>query len=82
MKPITDILNRIKWDKNQNPEDYTIGYEDRISKKTVEIRFADIKQIEEGFMVLEKDLEETNIPLHRIRTVKKSGKTVWERHPE
>jgi len=79
MEPITSIINKIKWDEKENPEDYTIGYEDRISKKIVEVQFAEIKRVEDNFMVLEKDLEEVSIPLHRIRIVKKKGKIVWKR---
>ena len=79
MEPISSIINKIKWDKNENPEDYDIGYEDRIAKKIVEIKFSEIKRVDEGFMVLERDMEEVNIPLHRIRIVRKKGKIVWER---
>jgi uncharacterized protein (UPF0248 family) len=30
-------------------------------------------------MIIEKNLEEASIPLHRIRVVKKKGSVVWER---
>jgi uncharacterized protein (UPF0248 family) len=79
MKYILDILNKVKWDENENPEDYSIGYEDRISKKIVEIQFTEIKRIEGTFLVVEKDMEEASIPVHRIRVVKKKGTIVWER---
>ncbi|MBN2112160.1 DUF504 domain-containing protein [Candidatus Woesearchaeota archaeon] len=79
MQYIADLINKIKWDENENPEDYVIGYEDRISKKIVEIKFTEIKRIEGNFMVLERDLEEVDIPMHRIRVVKKQGNIVWER---
>ncbi len=79
MKPIIEIINKIKWDKKENPEDYTIGYEDRVSKKIVEIKFTDIKRMEGNFMVIEKNLEESNIPVHRIRVVKKKDSAVWKR---
>jgi uncharacterized protein (UPF0248 family) len=79
MQYIVDLINKIKWDENENPGDYVIGYEDRISKEIIEIKFTEIKKIEDNFMVLERDLEEVNIPLHRIRIVKKQGKVVWER---
>lgn len=83
MKPIADIINKIKWDERENPEDYTIGYEDRILKKIIEVRFADIKRIDEGFMIIDKEvkgrIEEASIPLHRARVVKKKGEIVWKR---
>ncbi len=79
MQYILDLLNKIKWDKNENPDDYLINYFDRISKKLIEIRFKDIKKIEDNFMILEKENKDTNIPLHRIKQVKKLGKIIWKR---
>jgi len=79
MKYILDLLNKIKWDKREKPEDYTMGYEDRVSGQVIEIKFADIKRIEGNFIIIEKDLEEVSIPLHRIRVVKKNDSVVWER---
>jgi len=83
MKPIVNIINKIKWDERENPEDYTIGYEDRILKKIIEVRFVDIKRIEDNFMIVDKELkgrmEEVSIPTHRVRVVKKKGEVVWER---
>lgn len=32
MIPIKDLLNKIKWDKKENPKDYEIFYYDRILK--------------------------------------------------
>lgn len=79
MKYILDLLNKIKWDKRESPEDYVIGYEDRVSKEIIEVKFTDIKRIEGNFMIIEKNLEEVSIPLHRIRVVKKNSSVVWER---
>lgn len=79
MISIIDLLNKIKWDKNLNPEEYSIFYLDRISDKLIEIKYKDIKKIEGSFMVLEKDNEETYIPLHRIREVRRNKKLVWRR---
>ncbi len=79
MIPIKDLLNKIKWDKNLNPNEYSIGYFDRISKKLVWIDFEQIKNIDGNFMVLEKDRNEVNIPLHRIRVVKQKKETIWKR---
>lgn len=79
MEPIINIINKIKWDKRESPEDYTIGYEDRVSKQIIEVKFAEIKRIEDNFMVLERNLEEVSIPLHRVRVVKKKEEVVWKR---
>ncbi len=79
MQPIQDLLNKIKWDKSEDSSDYAIGYEDRVLKKIIEIKFSDIKRIEDSFMVLKRDNEEVMIPLHRVRVVKKKDLVVWKR---
>lgn len=76
---VKDLLNKIKWDKNLNPNEYTVGYFDRISKKLVWIDFKQVRNIEGNFMVLEKDNKEVNIPLHRIREIKQKHALVWKR---
>ena len=57
-----------------------VVYEDRIEKKEKEIRFIDIKKVEEGFMTVDKAGKETNIPVHRVRIVLKKGKLIWKRN--
>lgn len=76
---ILDFLNKIKWDKKEDPKDYTIVYFDRIEETTKEIRFTAIKDIKEPFMILQRNNQEVNIPLHRITQVKKKGVVVWQR---
>ena len=78
MQPIQDLLNKIKWDKRENPSEYYIFYFDRIFKKLIEIPYAKIKRLEGSFMVL-GDEEESNIPLHRVKKVMKNNVVVWER---
>ena len=76
---VKELLNKIKWDKNLNPNEYSIGYFDRISKKLVWIDFKQIKNIDGNFLILEKQGKEVNIPLHRIREVKQKGNKIWKR---
>lgn len=78
MISIKDLLNKIRWDKREQPEQYTIFYYDRVLNKLIEIPYAKIKRLEGSFMVLEND-EETNIPLHRIKKVAKSNVVLWQR---
>ena len=79
MLTIEDLINKIKWDDREDPADYSLFYLDRITKKLVEIQYKDILRVEDGFIVLEREGKETNIPLHRIRKVIKKGETVWQR---
>ena len=78
MITIKDLLNKIKWDKKENPEDYVISYYDRIVNKLVHLKFKEI-QIKDTYIILIKEDEEINIPLHRIRKVAKKGNVIWER---
>jgi uncharacterized protein (UPF0248 family) len=79
MISIVELLNKIKWDKNLNPEEYSVFYLDRITKGLIEIKYLDIKKIEKSFIVIEKNNEEVNIPLHRIRRVERNKRLIWER---
>ena len=78
MQPIQDLLNKIKWDKREDTSKYSIFYLDRILNRLMQIPYTKIKKIEGSFMVLD-NIDETSIPLHRIRKVMKSNVVVWER---
>jgi len=76
---ILDLLNKIKWDKRENQEHYTIHYQDRTENKLREIKYTDIISIEPPFMLLNINKKITYIPLHRIKEIRKQGKVVWKR---
>lgn len=82
MVPIQDLLNKIKWDERENPEDYILLYFDRVKQKLKELKYTEIKRIEGTFMLVDISGKEINIPLHRIRKVQKQGEIVWERPPQ
>jgi uncharacterized protein (UPF0248 family) len=77
MITIKELINKIKWDKREDPEDYALVYIDMNKKK--EMEYSAIKRMEGNFMVIEKDNEEVEIPLHRVREVLKKGKIIWKR---
>ena len=79
MITISDLINKIKWDHREDPDEYELTYIDRVSKKLIRIRYSDIKRIDEGFMVLMRGGEETSIPLHRIRYLLKKEEIIWRR---
>lgn len=79
MKPIQDLLNKLKWDTSEHPEEYTFFYFDRVEKILKELRYKEILKIEEGFLYLLKNGEEVAIPLHRIKKVIKNNVVIWER---
>lgn len=75
MLPIKQLLDKIRWDKRENPDSYTLYYYDRIKDNLVELRYKDIADIKDGFIIINKK----HIPLHRIKQVKKDGKVIWSR---
>lgn len=75
MMPVKALLDKIRWDKNENPEDYEIVYLDRVLQQEVRVKFKKISEIEDNFMTV----DEASIPLHRIVKVYKKGKLIWER---
>jgi len=79
MITIKSFLNKIKWDKNLKPEDYTLHYLDRISKTLKKLKYSDIIRTEGTFIIIDVDGEETNIPMHRVRRVENKGVIVWQR---
>jgi len=80
MITIKSILNKIKWDKNLNPDDYMLYYLDRISKTLKKMKYSDIIRTEGTFIIINNDKgEEINLPMHRIRRVEEKGKAIWER---
>ena len=74
---IGDLLNKLRFDKQFNPEEYTLVYFDRLEEKTFEVKFTHISR-KGNFITVLKNGKEYSIPLHRVRQVKKLGKIVWE----
>jgi len=71
---ILNLLNKIKWGQNLNPEEHSIIYLDKNFKK--EIKFNKILNFNNLTLELNNNIE---IPLHRIREVKKGDEIIWKR---
>ena len=69
-----DAINKIKWDSHLNSDDFSILYLDRTAGKLKQINFIDIR-IEGDFM----KIDDSMIPMHRIREIKYKGKVVWNK---
>ncbi len=77
MQPIKEFLNKIIWDRRENVSLYEVGVFDRFTK---EISFIPLSSVRiEGMSMHMDGSEPAEIPLHRIRSVRKEGKIVWER---
>lgn len=79
MTPIQHLLNKINYSGQEDIRDYTLFYYDRLEEKLKPLKLTTIKKIEEGFLILKGKGKEVNIPLHRIKKVKKKGIIIWER---
>ena len=79
MISIHELLNKIKWDKDLNPQEYKLYYLDRITNSLKEIKFTQIKEFSVFSLIVEKNSNDIDIPLHRIKEVRKTGKIIWKR---
>ncbi len=79
MIPIKAVLDKIQWDKREDPKDYGLGYKDRFKKDLVMVRLSAIERDGSFFRTVDDQGKEVAIPLHRIRQVVKNGVVVWER---
>jgi uncharacterized protein (UPF0248 family) len=79
MQTVKELINKIRWDKREHQNEYEIGILDRFTKEIGFIPFSSVKSVEGQFMTITHEDETTEIPLHRIRAVRKSGKVVWKR---
>jgi len=82
MKPIQEILNRIRWDKQFSQGQFEIGYYDRIEDCIIRVPFEKISFDPEdhfNITVLDADYVEHSVPLHRIKEVYKDKQLIWSR---
>ena len=82
MKPIQDILNRIRWDADFASASFSIGYYDRLEDKLILVPFRELYFDEEdhfNFQIVDEEGVTHTIPLHRIKELYKNGKLIWHR---
>lgn len=75
---VFEELNRIKW-AEKGHADYTIHCYDRLEKRLNKLPFTRIKEIGKSFMVVETEGKKVDMPLHRVREIRKKGKLIWNR---
>jgi uncharacterized protein (UPF0248 family) len=82
MKPIQDLLHRIRWDPEYGRAEFVIGYWDRIAKNVVRVPFRRVSFARDehfSFDVVADDGTVHSVPLHRVREVWRDGELVWRR---
>lgn len=79
MITIKQLLDKLKWDPNEQPTETTLHYWDNAQKKLLPVKYPDIMRLEGNTMIILVKGNETDIPLHRIRKVTRQDKTIWQR---
>ncbi len=77
MKHLTDIINKIRWDKRENEEDYSFGYLDN-SIQNFDFKSIDFEQSTKFALSVKTEHEVKFIPFHKIKRVYRKGEIVWE----
>jgi len=82
MKPIKELLDRIRWDAEFARGDFQLGYFDRIEKRVVLVPFKEVKfagSDSKTFQILDAEGIAHRVPLHRVREVYKNSQRIWHR---
>ncbi|WP_119288005.1 DUF504 domain-containing protein [Azohydromonas sediminis] len=83
MEPIRSLLHRIQWDEAFARAEFTVGYRDRTRDELVTVPWERIR-LEPGnafsFTAIEPDGTVHEVPLHRVREVRRDGRLIWQRH--
>ena len=82
MKPIQELLNQIRWDKEFAKGEFEISYYDRVVDRTISIPLKEVYFDPDdhfSFQLIDPEGEVHLIPLHRIRKVSKDGHIIWRR---
>lgn len=82
MKPVQDLLNRIRWDKNLAEEDFKIGYYDRVEQQIIVVAFKKIifpKDDHFSFDVIDQEGELHSVPYHRVKSIYQNDRLIWHR---
>jgi uncharacterized protein (UPF0248 family) len=80
--PLKNILNKLRWDSRENPENYLITYRHRGAPDDMKkILASQIIKLGKSYFVLSEDSDETTIPFHRILQIRnlKDETVVWRK---
>lgn len=82
MKPVQDMLNRIRWDKMWADDDFKIGYYDRVGQQVIIVAFQEIIFLKDdhfSFEVIDQEGELHSVPYHRIKAIYRNERLIWHR---
>jgi len=69
------ILNSVQAHPQRN--EFRIRYLDKVRKKEIEFKAAQIRRIEKNIIHIHERGKEIFIPIHRVRAIHRNGKRVW-----
>ena len=73
---LEELFSKIKWDRREIPEGYSIVYKDL--KSTKEVDWEDIEGFDGGWMIINDNGVIKEVPIHRVRQIKNEGKVVYQ----
>lgn len=82
MKPIHELLSRIRWDERFGKGEFELAYAERGKSEFARTQFDTIAfgQVNSfSFNALGPDKLYHDIPFHRVREVYKDGALIWKR---
>ncbi|MGJ0484092.1 MAG: DUF504 domain-containing protein [Methylomicrobium sp.] len=85
MKPVQEMLSRIRWDKNWADDEFKIGYYDRVEQRIIIVPFKEIifpKDEHFSFEVIDQQGESHSVPYHRVKAIYQNGRLIWHREVE
>ena len=82
MRPLEELLDRIRWDAEFGKGTFALGYYDRLTREERIIPFESVTmdpQRPGTFSLRDANGLVAHVPLHRVRTVYKNGAVIWQR---
>lgn len=83
MKPIHELLNRIRWDRGFGRGRFELGYYDRVAGRVIVVPFGELDFAEDEphvFRLVDVDGRSHRVPFHRVREVYRDGQRIWHRN--
>ena len=82
MKPIHEVLSRIRWDPDFARAEFALGYFDRVEGRIMLVPFREIdfpQDDPEVFRLMDAEGRTHRVPFHRVREVYRNGARIWHR---
>lgn len=83
MRPLHELLHRIKWDAEFGKGEFALGYYDRVLNEELLVPVSsivlDTTTDRPALTCAAADGVAHRLPLHRVHTVYKDGEAIWAR---